>query len=102
MAEYLKQDHPPENGPAEILVAATDLICHHADALLDLAEVLDLGGRIDSVAEAASTSLRLYKAKGNTVGAARAQALLRRRERSAHAVHVELRRGQVRLAGAAD
>jgi hypothetical protein len=37
--------------------------------LLDLAEVLRVGGRIDEAADCAESALREYEEKGNLVGA---------------------------------
>ncbi|HMA47393.1 MAG TPA: AAA family ATPase [Frankiaceae bacterium] len=59
-------------------VEHTDLLNVHGDALLDLAEVLELGGKKTSAAAAAEDALRLYERKGNLVSARRARA---RRER---------------------
>jgi DNA-binding SARP family transcriptional activator len=58
------------------LVEGTDLITHHADALLDLGDVLRIAERSHEVFDVVMTGLRLYEAKGNAIGAARAQALL--------------------------
>jgi class 3 adenylate cyclase/tetratricopeptide (TPR) repeat protein len=56
----------------------TDAPVVQADALLDLAEVHTLGGRIDEAAEAAVEARLRYGLKGHVVGAARAEALLDR------------------------
>jgi ATP/maltotriose-dependent transcriptional regulator MalT len=66
---------------AVALVAATDLLSHHGDGMLDLAEVLRACSRRDESAGAARTALSLYEQKGNVVGAARARALLGSRAR---------------------
>jgi hypothetical protein len=66
---------------AVALVEGTDLISHHADALIDRGRVLRVAGRSDEAWDAVTTGLRLYEAKGNVVGATRATALLRRWER---------------------
>jgi class 3 adenylate cyclase/tetratricopeptide (TPR) repeat protein len=58
------------------LVRTTDAPVMQADALVDLAEVLQLAGReVDAAAAAAEARLR-YGLKGHVVGAARADALL--------------------------
>jgi hypothetical protein len=46
MAEYLKQGHPPENGPAEILVAVTDLSREQALGPAQRAAVLRVMARV--------------------------------------------------------
>ena len=58
------------------LIAATDLLSHHADALLDLAEVLRLAGRAGEAEAAVHDALELYTRKGNLVSAAQAESLL--------------------------
>ncbi len=62
---------------AVALVEPTDLLSHHGDAMLDLAEVLGAcrsGG--DECVGAAQTGLALYEAKGNIAAAARARSLV--------------------------
>jgi tetratricopeptide (TPR) repeat protein len=54
--------------------ARTDFLVVHGDALLDLAEVLRLGGREQDAVAAASDALVLYRRKGNVVAAERARA----------------------------
>jgi class 3 adenylate cyclase/tetratricopeptide (TPR) repeat protein len=61
---------------AVALVEPTDLLSHHADAMLDLAEVLRASTRMEESNRAVRTGLSLYEEKGNTVGAARARSLL--------------------------
>jgi tetratricopeptide (TPR) repeat protein len=61
---------------AVALVEATDLLWHHGDALLDLAEVLGDDDDEGEARAALRTGLALYEAKGNLVAAARARALL--------------------------
>jgi hypothetical protein len=64
---------------AVTLVEPTDLLSHHGDAMLDLAEVLRTcrcGG--DECLGAAKTGLALYESKGNTAAAARARSLVRK------------------------
>jgi len=61
---------------AVALVAATDLLSHHADALLDLAHVQRANN--SAYQDAARSALSLYEQKGNAVGAARARSLLGR------------------------
>jgi class 3 adenylate cyclase len=58
------------------LVAQTDLLHHHGDALLDLGEVLALGGEPGKAAAAISAGLELYERKGDTVMAGRARSRL--------------------------
>jgi hypothetical protein len=55
------------------LIERTDLLTHHGDALLDLAEVLRLGERRAEADDAAREALALYKRKGNLVSAERAR-----------------------------
>jgi tetratricopeptide (TPR) repeat protein len=54
-------------------VERTDLLCIHGDVLLELAEVLRLGGRAAEAERAARRALGLYERKGNGVSAARAR-----------------------------
>ena len=61
---------------AVALVEATDLLSHHGDAMLDLAEVLQICERNEESGRAARTGLALYELKGNAVGAVRARSLL--------------------------
>jgi hypothetical protein len=58
---------------AVALVEATDLLSHHADAMLDLADVLRTCSRDDDAAAAAQISLALYERKGHVTGARRAR-----------------------------
>jgi class 3 adenylate cyclase/tetratricopeptide (TPR) repeat protein len=60
------------------LVERTDLLTHHGDALLDLAEVLRLDPRSTAREERALVlkAIDLYENKGNLVSAERARALL--------------------------
>jgi len=60
------------------LIERTDLLCDHADALLDLAEVLRLDPRPTAHEEQnlALKALSLYEQKGNVASAARARSLL--------------------------
>ena len=55
------------------LIEPTDLLTDRGDALLDLAEVLRLGGRATDAEAAARGGLELYERKGNLVSAARAR-----------------------------
>jgi ATP/maltotriose-dependent transcriptional regulator MalT len=64
---------------AVALVAPTDLLSHRADAMLDLAEVLDVCGRGGDSYQAARDGLCLYEQKGHVVGARRARLLLSQR-----------------------
>jgi tetratricopeptide (TPR) repeat protein len=56
--------------------AATELLWFHADALIDLAEVLKLAGRREKAARAAGDALALYERKGNVASAGSARGLL--------------------------
>jgi DNA-binding SARP family transcriptional activator/tetratricopeptide (TPR) repeat protein len=47
------------------LAETSDLVPAHADALADLAEVLELAGRPDDAAEAVGSAIALYERKGN-------------------------------------
>ena len=58
------------------LIARTDLLSHHGEALLDLAEVLRLADRQAKADEAAHAALELYQRKGNVVGAGLARSLV--------------------------
>lgn len=58
------------------IAAGTDGIEWHADALLDLAEVLRLAGRPADAAERLEEALQLYESKGVVPAVARTQALL--------------------------
>lgn len=64
---------------AVALVQPTDLLSFHADAMLDLAEVLRACGRTDDSDRAVRTGLSLHENKGNAIGAARARSLIRSR-----------------------
>ena len=54
------------------LVAQTDFLRGHGEALLDLGEVLALGGEPRKAAAAFRAGLELYEQKGDTVMAGRA------------------------------
>jgi DNA-binding SARP family transcriptional activator len=58
------------------VAAQTDMLWFHADALMDLAEVLRLAGRATAAAEAAGEALALYKRKGIAPYESRARAVL--------------------------
>jgi class 3 adenylate cyclase len=58
------------------LVAQTDFLRHHGDALLDLGDVLALGGEPQEGAAAFRAGLELYEQKGDTVMAGRARSRL--------------------------
>jgi tetratricopeptide (TPR) repeat protein len=58
------------------LVAATDYLDLHADALLSLSEVLRLADRPMDAASTVRQALDLYRRKGNIVSEARAESLL--------------------------
>jgi tetratricopeptide (TPR) repeat protein len=61
---------------AVALAADTDYLNLQADACIDLAEVLSLGGRIGEAASRSHEALELYERKGNTVSAERVRAML--------------------------
>jgi hypothetical protein len=52
----------------------TDFVNFRADALLDLATVLDTAGRTGETRSLIEEAVRLYEAKGNTVSAQTARA----------------------------
>jgi hypothetical protein len=54
---------------AVALAAQTDLVSQHADALLDLAQVLAVSGRVSEAQAAATQALDLCQRKGNLPGA---------------------------------
>jgi DNA-binding SARP family transcriptional activator/class 3 adenylate cyclase len=56
--------------------AESDFHLAHADALMDLAEVLDLRGESDAAAVAIQEATRFYELKGNLAATERARALL--------------------------
>ena len=57
-------------------IEQTDQLDNHGDTLLDLAEVLRLGGREDEAAPIVADALKLYEQKENLVSAERARAVL--------------------------
>ncbi len=57
------------------LIEVTDLLAHHADALLDLADVLSACSRRDAAEDAIRSALELCERKGNVATAARARSL---------------------------
>jgi len=61
---------------AVALAAETDYLNLQADARMDLAEVLSLGGRIGEAASRTHEALELYERKGNTVSAERVRSML--------------------------
>ena len=61
---------------AVTIVEGTDWLDSRAEALLDLAEVLRLGGRASEAATPAREALRLWEQKGSIVSAERARRLL--------------------------
>jgi class 3 adenylate cyclase/tetratricopeptide (TPR) repeat protein len=63
---------------AVALAARTDLLSHHGDAMLDLAEVHRLCARPGECTDAVHAALDLYDAKGNAAAAARARRMLGR------------------------
>jgi len=54
---------------AVALAERTDFLNHRADALIDLAHILQETGRVEEAGAAASDGLRLYEQKGNAVAA---------------------------------
>jgi hypothetical protein len=58
-------------GEAVMIAAGSDALDAHADALLDLAEVLQRDGQTEPSLAAARAARTLYQHKGNTVMAAR-------------------------------
>jgi tetratricopeptide (TPR) repeat protein len=54
----------------------SDFLHSHADACLDLAEVLRLGGRREEAANPIRVAISLHEQKGNALGAAQARAML--------------------------
>jgi len=58
------------------LIERTDLLTHHGDALLDLADVLGLADRTGEAGGAARDALGLFERKGNLVSARRARVRL--------------------------
>jgi len=72
-----------ETGPAErlaqeavALAERSDFLNHRADTLMDLAQVLQEGHRVDESAQATAQALALYEEKGNVAGAAKARGSL--------------------------
>ena len=61
---------------AVAIVAPTDWLNTRGDALLDLAEVLELAERPDEAAPVLAEALHLYQQKGNIVAAEKAEQLL--------------------------
>jgi tetratricopeptide (TPR) repeat protein len=61
---------------AVAIIAETDWLNLRGDALLDLAEVLDLAGKPDEAAPRIAEALHLYEQKGNIVAAGKAHELL--------------------------
>jgi hypothetical protein len=57
-------------------VEQSDFLPVHADALMDLAEILRLAGRPGEAGSAVEGAIRLYEQKGNVVAAAKARAQL--------------------------
>ena len=61
---------------AVTIFAETDFLDAHAQALLDLAWVLRVAGKLEDADTAVRQAVDMYKTRGNLVGVARAQALL--------------------------
>jgi tetratricopeptide (TPR) repeat protein len=66
---------------AVAILTPTDALTDQGDALLALAEILELRGRPPDAAAAARSALQLYSRKGALVMADRARSALRRSER---------------------
>lgn len=80
-AKLLARGDEPRSGQilaceAVELAAKSDFLGLHADALLDLAEILRWIGRADEASAAIGEAARLYARKGNVVSADKASALL--------------------------
>ena len=58
------------------ILAPTELLSNRTDALMDLAEVLRLGGDHPGVAAAAGEAMQLCERKGNIASAVRVQGFL--------------------------
>ena len=63
------------------LASESELLLVHGEALLDLAELHEIGGRSREAATAAAAALRIHEQKGNVVGATAARALIDRLQR---------------------
>jgi hypothetical protein len=61
---------------AVTVAAQSDFYNAHGDALVELAEILQLAGRAKDAADALDEALQLYDAKRNIVSAANARTLL--------------------------
>jgi predicted ATPase/class 3 adenylate cyclase len=61
---------------AVALASETDYLNLRGDALMDLVEVLSLGGRIGDAASRSREALEIYERKGNIVSAGRVRAML--------------------------
>ena len=61
---------------AVALAERSDFLNHRADTLMDLAQVLQEGHRVDESAQATAQALALYEEKGNVAGAAKARGSL--------------------------
>ena len=62
---------------AVALASETDYLNLQGDILMDLAEVLSLGGRLDEAASHSREALEIYERKGNVVSAGRVRAMLK-------------------------
>jgi tetratricopeptide (TPR) repeat protein len=58
------------------LIAGTDYLDQHADALVGLAEILHLSDQAEAAETSAHKALELYERKDNAVSAGRVKALL--------------------------
>jgi DNA-binding SARP family transcriptional activator/tetratricopeptide (TPR) repeat protein len=63
---------------AVALAARTDFLNQHADALLELARILDRAGRVSEARAAVGEARSLYQRKGNLIGAEHARRRLER------------------------
>ena len=62
---------------AVAFAAESDFYPAHADALMDLGHVLELGGKSDAAAHAVQEAIRFYRLKGNLAQLERARAVLK-------------------------
>ncbi len=64
------------------LMAGTDYLNDHADALEDLARVYDLGGDAEAARQARADAMTLFVRKGNVVSAVRLERMVTSQELS--------------------
>jgi hypothetical protein len=81
LASQRRYDEAADLGFSTVALAAqTDLLSQHADALIDLADVLTRSGRMADASRAAAEALALYQRKGNLPGAREALGYLTEHE----------------------